>query len=118
MKKLVLSLVFMLTAGTAYAGADLAGQVAEVSGNLKLISTLLKYLIGTVVTAGGIISSLAIYIYKTGQKTLVREIGHVDQKAEVAIDKVDELETKMDHEKDRVNKDFMTVQAHQQICGK
>lgn len=86
---------------------DLLNDVAKIGNNLELISTLLKVIVG----AGGVISALLIYIYKSGQKMMVTEIGHVDKKAEIAIGKADEIETKREHDMERVTREFVSVQS-------
>ena len=101
----------------------LAKCVPDVSADTigpPTVETLLQNINSNIIMsqwAMGIICALLIYIYKSGNRAIMREVKYVDGKAQVAIEKADELETKFDNEKDRVNRDFMTVQAHKQICG-
>ena len=82
-------------------------HVAGINASMQFF----KYVAGILATMFTFILGLLGYIWRITIANIKSSIGHVERKAEKAFDKAEEIDTKMDTEKDRVNRDFRSVQT-------
>jgi hypothetical protein len=106
---LVAAVMFVLVKCSTDASADpvVAGpptietHLANINSNMLLI----KYMAGGLMAMIGLVGSLLGYIFKSTIANLKSSIGHVERKAERALEKTDEIE-----------REFVSIATHDRIC--
>jgi len=105
--------VLMECSNTANADPTIAGPptIYEHVAGINASMQFFKYVAGALATMFTFILGLLGYIWKITIANIKSSIGYVEKKAEKAFDKAEEVDTRIDTEKDRINRDFRAVQT-------